>query len=74
MITRNYKLLYAAYFGCEQRHIHYWHELSVDQKHAAFEKYSGVGLHLHVYQVSQAGLIIDRRLVARNDNGQIPAT
>ena len=67
MIPRNWKLTYAAYFGCQQRHIHYWDELSSEQQQAAILKYADKDMPAHVYRVSAAGLIIDRRLVARDD-------
>jgi hypothetical protein len=73
VIPHNYKLLYAAYFGCKQRHIKYWTQLSSEQQNAAILKYAGVDMAEYVYRVSVAGLIIDRRIKARDDNGQIPS-
>ena len=68
MITRNWKLTYAAHFGCQQRHIKYWSQLSGEQQEAARAKYSSLAMAAHVYRVTVAGLIMDRRLVARDDS------
>lgn len=73
MLTRNWKLTYASYWSCQQRHIKYWSQLSNEQQNAAILKYADKQMDAHVYRVTVAGLIIDRRLVARDDdNGQIP--
>ena len=67
-MIRNWKLTYAAHFGCQQRHIKYWYQLSAEQQEAAIDKYGGLAVKAHVYRVTVAGQIVDRRLVARDDN------
>ena len=66
-MIRNWKLTYAAHFGCQQRHIKYWYQLSGEQKEAARAKYGNLAMAAYVYRVSVAGQIVDRRLMARDD-------
>ena len=78
MINRNWKLTYAAHFGCQQRHIKYWYQLSAEQQEVARAKYAPgqyfFDWNKYVYRVTVAGLIVDRQLVARDDhNGLLPA-
>lgn len=74
MIPRNWKLTYASYFGCQQRHIKYWYQLSDKQQQVTILKFIKRGdenylfdMSKYVYRVSVAGLIIDRLLVAKDD-------
>ena len=72
-MIRNWKLTYAAFFGCQQRHVKYWYQLSIGQQEYAKVKYA-FDHEKYVYRVTVAGLIVDRRLVARDDsNGLLPA-
>ena len=69
-MIRNWKLTYAAHFGCQQRHIKYWYQLSSEQRESAMDKYGSFAVKAFVYRVTVAGLIVDRRLVARDDNNE----
>ena len=69
VITRNWKLTYAKHFGCKQRHIKYWYQSSDEQQETAILRW-GVASHRYVYRVTVAGLIVDRRLVARDDSNE----
>ena len=66
-MIRNWKLTYAAHFGCQQRHVKYWYQLSSEQQEYAKLAYA-FDHEKYVYRVTVAGLIVDRRLVARDDN------
>ena len=74
-MIRNWKLTYAAFFGCQQRHIKYWSQLSAGQREEAILKYISpyndnylFDMNKYVYRVTVVGLIVDRQLVARDDN------